>query len=484
VVLKKWQVAKHLAKLFPVKQDNRFSKAQSIEQSTVVVMRSSRVLCSLKSIHEYDISVSGCNQFSSLLSEALCLQWRHGFPQLPRGMPAFTQGFHPYIAGMNPALARLIIPHLNIPNNGCILDPFCGSGTVLIEGTIAGVKSIGVDVSPLATFVASHQTWKADREELASLFEKALHVCERLDHSSQKSELKSWGVVGHELHRFFSSPHGQQGESAESSLVSKHKDDISRLWFCVSSAISHNEARTSNSDTADLFLKSVLSYCKHVHDYSTFIEKSNPVMPQANVILGCIRRKAPSVVAINQGMPVDAVLTSPPYPGVYDYVAHARMQREILTRHSQSDGVAIPMNVLASSYEKWPATCFIETKVPKDRNWGVDFSSQSEIGAHKAMRRGKGQAEEETWSQEEQEWLRAVAVALKPGGLAGFVIGDHFGNFDGLASLRESVKKVGCFVEVSSATIKPNSYKSVKLKGKGLPPGNRRTEHFVLLKRE
>ena len=33
---------------------------------------------------------------------------------------------------------------------------FCGSGTVLVEGCVAGKHVVGCDVSPLALFAAAH----------------------------------------------------------------------------------------------------------------------------------------------------------------------------------------------------------------------------------------------------------------------------------------------------------------------------------------
>lgn len=60
-----------------------------------------------------------------------------------------THGFHTYPARMHPRLAREIIGRWSEPGD-IVLDPFCGSGTVLVEALVAGCKPQGVDLNPIA----------------------------------------------------------------------------------------------------------------------------------------------------------------------------------------------------------------------------------------------------------------------------------------------------------------------------------------------
>jgi hypothetical protein len=62
---------------------------------------------------------------------------------------AHVHGFHSYPARMHPATARKLIDGLSEPG-GSVLDPFCGSGTVLVEGLLAARRVVGVDANPLA----------------------------------------------------------------------------------------------------------------------------------------------------------------------------------------------------------------------------------------------------------------------------------------------------------------------------------------------
>lgn len=77
-----------------------------------------------------------------------------------------THFIHPY-----PAKLLQHIPYFFLNNNllseeqDTVLDPFCGTGTVLLESTLAGRKSIGIDVNPFATFVAKLKNTIIDIEQ-------------------------------------------------------------------------------------------------------------------------------------------------------------------------------------------------------------------------------------------------------------------------------------------------------------------------------
>ena len=67
-----------------------------------------------------------------------------------------SHGLHPYPARMIPQIAKRLISRYSSPRN-TVLDPFCGSGTVLVESRLAaggGRNSFGVDINPLACLLA------------------------------------------------------------------------------------------------------------------------------------------------------------------------------------------------------------------------------------------------------------------------------------------------------------------------------------------
>ena len=66
-----------------------------------------------------------------------------------------AHGLHEYKGKFNPQIVRAILNILNIPVGSRIIDPFCGSGTSLIECGHLGIDAIGTDINPLAVFIAN-----------------------------------------------------------------------------------------------------------------------------------------------------------------------------------------------------------------------------------------------------------------------------------------------------------------------------------------
>lgn len=56
---------------------------------------------------------------------------------------------HPYPARFIPDIPRELISGLGCDKGAVILDPFCGSGTTLLEAQRAGFESVGIDLNPI-----------------------------------------------------------------------------------------------------------------------------------------------------------------------------------------------------------------------------------------------------------------------------------------------------------------------------------------------
>lgn len=70
----------------------------------------------------------------------------------------FTHGLHKYPARMHPEIAKNIISDYAEDNRTVIIDPFAGSGGVLIEALMHGNNSIGFDINPFAVLLSKVKT--------------------------------------------------------------------------------------------------------------------------------------------------------------------------------------------------------------------------------------------------------------------------------------------------------------------------------------
>ena len=69
----------------------------------------------------------------------------------------FTHCFHAYPAMMIPQIARRLLQKYG-SSSDILFDPYCGSGTSLVEANIKGMNSIGTDLNPLARLIAKTKT--------------------------------------------------------------------------------------------------------------------------------------------------------------------------------------------------------------------------------------------------------------------------------------------------------------------------------------
>lgn len=77
-------------------------------------------------------------------------------------------GVHEYKGKFNPQLARALC-NIADPDADLLIDPFCGSGTALLEGRRLGLDVLGIDRSPMAWLLASVKLEAASAEHKGEL---------------------------------------------------------------------------------------------------------------------------------------------------------------------------------------------------------------------------------------------------------------------------------------------------------------------------
>jgi len=84
-----------------------------------------------------------------------------------------THGIHPYKGKFYPQLAKALMNLVGAAPATTVLDPFCGSGTCLLEAYLSGRRGIGFDLNPLAAMIARAKVGALCVEP--SVFEGAVH---------------------------------------------------------------------------------------------------------------------------------------------------------------------------------------------------------------------------------------------------------------------------------------------------------------------
>ncbi|MDC1392527.1 site-specific DNA-methyltransferase [Flavobacteriaceae bacterium] len=84
------------------------------------------------------------------------LEWKDGL----YGKQSWGHSLHkiaPYVGRIKPPFAHFLIKYVTKPGD-IILDPFCGIGTIPLEGSLCGRNTIGVDLNPYAIAVSNAKT--------------------------------------------------------------------------------------------------------------------------------------------------------------------------------------------------------------------------------------------------------------------------------------------------------------------------------------
>ncbi len=103
------------------------------------------------------------------------VNFRQLVPWLRYSAERASHSIHPY-----PAKVLVNIPHFFLANDvlsgkgDTVLDPFCGSGTVLLEAILTNRNALGADANPLARLIAVVKTAPLDCRVLETVAEELL----------------------------------------------------------------------------------------------------------------------------------------------------------------------------------------------------------------------------------------------------------------------------------------------------------------------
>lgn len=205
---------------------------------------------------------------------------------------------YPYKGKFYPRVVRTLINAFKLNENSLLLDPFNGSGTATHEASLMGIKSIGVDITPMGVMLAEL------KNNLLFISEKELNFSFKdLMEIFQKIERKQWQYPNSTIYKL-----------------------MLALYFDTIDAF----ARTSSynrTGKVGLFIKK-FNYIKDCYNKTREIsEKHGLKFEQAQIIEGDILELKNFKEFEGK---FDAVITSPPYYFSIDYVGKDKIAYEYL----------------------------------------------------------------------------------------------------------------------------------------------------------
>ena len=254
----------------------------------------------------------------------------------------YTHHLHWYPAKMFYRIPAVILDALELPAGSTILDPFCGSGTVLVEALSRGYSAIGVDLHPIARLISRTKTTPLDRDLLQDYLMAILERARRLRRAAPPYRLPNYWFrrpARDALYRLYSAIDNLVEQTSYRDFFFANLTNITRRCSLADPAIPSptkmrserceqagpryqralQEARALN--TTDVYRRYEAATGRNADRVCTFL---TPAISSASILGGS---------ALSLDIPnsqIDAVITSPPYCGAQKYVRTFKLELLLL----------------------------------------------------------------------------------------------------------------------------------------------------------
>jgi DNA modification methylase len=260
-----------------------------------------------------------------------------------------------FVLSFPPHLVRDYIEKFSITSDQTVLDPFCGTGTTLVEAKKLGITSVGIEANPVAHFAANIKTdWDIDPQGLEDYAKfiareaQAILDAQGLDYGplfqgetaetiplktlnpDQERLLIKDSISPLPLHKiltllevFDTYPDPRFVRHAKLALAKQAVYTISNLRFGPEIGVGGVK---KDAPVITLWLQGVRDMA---HDLKQFQGLS---FGAATAYLGDARRATDLI----QPKSIDVVITSPPYPNEKDYSRTTRLESVLLGFMSNS----------------------------------------------------------------------------------------------------------------------------------------------------
>lgn len=222
--------------------------------------------------------------------------------------PNSIHGIYPYRGKISAKDAEQVIKQL--PKGSVLLDPFCGSGTIVYEAQKYGLRAMGVDLNPLAIEIAKGKIYLAEKDDVVSEAKKIIE------------KAKAFKIVKKMPAEALK--HFHESTAEEIMRIAKLSDSMSdylRAAFYGTIALAARGCNwykwTSSAVGKDMNPKQKIDF------YSKFLQKAkkhfHPTEHNGSKVYLYDARKISEVIKANS---VDFVFTSPPYFDCLDYTSY------------------------------------------------------------------------------------------------------------------------------------------------------------------
>lgn len=271
--------------------------------------------------------------------------WRpevNPIPTLRRQSTRYSaHGLHEYRGKFNPQMVRAIGNLIGLGEGDWLLDPFCGSGTSLLEAAHIGWNAVGTDINPLGVLIANAKV-SAFKSDPVQLEGSAEALIKQLSRNVPHRFSSAWREVlpnGDYLEEWFPAPVLAQLAFIAHSISGVSDIELRTVFRVVMSDICRN---VSLQDPGDLRIRRRKDPAESYPAVSMFIDslrakvasvlrakKHTSVKPSLQrAILDDSRTQLKGLRPILSGSgrrTFDAALCSPPYATALPYIDTQRL---------------------------------------------------------------------------------------------------------------------------------------------------------------
>jgi len=242
---------------------------------------------------------------------------------------ANTHGFHKYPAKFIPHIPKWAInKYLAGQTSKTILDPFCGSGTTLAEGILAGHNVIGIDIDPLSCLIAKVKTTNintAELDKVSGWLVKGIKnkkkgefkpECETIGHWFPKETIDKLSIIRTLINQIPDRFGDNKSiKDIQHLLIVCFSSIIRRVSYADNESqktyVSHTHIKTPE-EPLSLFLSQLDLFMERISRFSENIPKlRNRIICSSSTESLKIKLK---------GQNIDLAITSPPYIKAIDYI--------------------------------------------------------------------------------------------------------------------------------------------------------------------